>query len=106
VKVARIVAFVFTFACLGLGLLSLLAPTTMSFTAGANHHEWSCGSAAFPKDLMDFGAEGIEDATNCAGGTPATAALAAFVLAGLGLAAVAFTTWRIGRTGGPEASGP
>lgn len=96
-RVARIAAFVITFLCLGLGALSLVAPITMSFTAGPNHHEWSCGSAAFPKGLADFGEGGIEDATNCAGGTPASVALCALVFAGIGLVVIAATTWRLDR---------
>lgn len=105
-RIARIVAFAFAFLCLGLGAVSLLFPTTMSFTAGANHHEWSCGSPAFPKDLADFGPEGIEDATNCAGGTGAAPALYALVLAGIGLAVATFTTWRIEATSRSVAASP
>jgi len=99
-KATRIVAFACTFLFLGLGAASLLLPVEMTVTAGADSRSWSCGSAAFPDQLMDFGPERVDDATNCAGGTPASAALFAFVLAGVGLAVVALATWRLDR--GPE----
>jgi len=94
-KVARIVAFVVTVLCLAAAVLSLVLPTKSTFDTGSKSYSWSCGSAAFPKTHEEF--DRMDDILNCVGDTPASAALDAVVLAGLGLVALAFTTWRIER---------
>lgn len=92
-RIARAAAFTFTALCLVVAVWSLIVPVEQSFTAGASSRSYGCGSAAFPKQLIDFGENGVGDAVNCAGGTPASVALYAVVLAGVGLAAVALTCW-------------
>lgn len=96
-RIARAIAFTFTALCLVVAVWSLVVPVEQSFTAGASSRSYGCGSAAFPKQLIDFGENGVEDAANCAGGTPASVALYAVVLAGVGLAVVAATSWRSAR---------
>ena len=92
-RIARIVAFVFTGLCLIVAVLSLVMPTESTFSTGAERYSWTCGSAAFPKRHTEF--DRMDDVLNCTGGTPASAALYTVVLAGLGLGVVALTSWRI-----------
>lgn len=97
-RIARVVAFGFTALCLAVAVWSLVVPVEQSFTAGASSRSYGCGSAAFPKQLIDFGENGVGDAANCAGGTSASVALYAVVLAGFGLGAVAVTCRRSERS--------
>jgi hypothetical protein len=92
-RIARAVAFTFTAVCLVVAAGWLLAPVEQSFSAGAASRSYRCGSAAFPKQLIDFGENRVGDAANCAGGAPASVALYAVVLAGLGLAASVVICW-------------
>src|SRR3954467_12373885 len=80
--------------CLALAVLSLMAPTSQTVDTGQESHTWSCGSAAVPQSLEGFPDRG-DDATNCAGRTPASIALDAVVLAGVGLVAIAITSRRL-----------
>lgn len=92
-KVARNVAFAFAGLCLIVAVLMLMMPTKGSFSAGTASHSWTCGSAAFPKTSDEF--DRMDDIVNCTGGTPASIALYAVILATFGVAAAALASWRI-----------
>lgn len=109
-RVARIVAFGLTALCLLVAALSLVLSTT--YTSGVKRttdgasHSWTCGSPAFPKTRLEF--ERMDDVLNCSGGTPASTALYAVLLAALGLGAAALTSWRLrdgASTEGPPTGG-
>lgn len=93
-RIARVGAFIFTAVCLGIAAVSLLLPAKQTICVGGECSTVSCGSPAFPKSLIDFGSDQIEDATNCAGGTPASMGLYGVVLAGVGLGAIVATSMR------------
>jgi len=92
-RVARTVAFAFTGLCLVVAALSLVLPTKSTVRTGSESYSWTCGSAAFPKTTVEF--DRMADILNCSGGTPASTALYAVILAAVGLGAVALTSWRI-----------
>lgn len=90
---ARFVAFAFTTLCLVVATVSLVLPTESTFTRGTESYTWTCGSAAFPKTAAEF--DRSDDILNCTGATPASTALYAVILAGVGLGVVALTSWRL-----------
>lgn len=93
--VARRVALAFTAMCLLAAAVSMLGSTKMTFCAGPDCSTLDCGSAAFPKAIIDFErTTAVEDAANCAGQTPASFAFYSVLLAGLGLGVVGFTSRR------------
>jgi hypothetical protein len=101
-RIARIGALTFTAVCLVLAAAWLLLPTELTSCIGGDCTTVSCGSPAFPKDLIDF--DDVDDATNCAGRTPASVGLYGVILAGAGLGAVALTSRR--GPAPPEAASP
>jgi hypothetical protein len=82
-RVTRAVALVVAAVCLVVAGFALLGSSGYTFCAGHNCRTINCGSAAFPKRLMDL--ESPDDAANCAGTTPAAPGLAALLLAGLAI---------------------
>lgn len=90
-RIARVIALAFTALCLVAAAALMLMPTGFTMCAG-ECTTVSCGSAAFPKELIDF--EDVDDATNCAGLPSATHSLYAVGLAGVGLAAIALASLR------------
>lgn len=91
-RYARIGSLAFTALCLALAVASLLMPYRLQFCAGGGCTATSCGSAAFPKQSIDFPDMG--DAANCTGGTPARLTLYAVAAAGVGLGAIVLTSRR------------
>jgi hypothetical protein len=98
VRPARNIAFAFTAACLLLALVTLLAPTSSTFSAGTTSSTVDCGSPAFPRSQVDV--DSPDDAANCVGQTSASLALWSVVLGALGLGAIAITSQGASTRGG------
>ena len=105
--VTRKVALAFTAICLIAAAVSMLGSTKMTLCTGSRCSTWDCGSAAFPKETIDFErTTALEDAANCAGQTPASFAFYCVLLAGLGVGVAGFTSRRSSKDdAGAEAVG-